>query len=86
MESDNARLISREADHTQFFEAMEIEISDHEARRHWDLMLRTDLPIGAKTIMAIWSSTSLNSLSNSYHSMTQQATLLGLQSSLWSGL
>jgi hypothetical protein len=34
---------------------MEIEISDHEARRHWDLMLRTDLPIGAKTIMAIWS-------------------------------
>jgi len=45
----------READHTQFFEAMEIEISDHEARRHWDLMLRTDLPIGAKTIMAIWS-------------------------------
>ncbi len=23
--------------------------------RHWDLMLRTDLPIGAKTIMAIWS-------------------------------
>jgi hypothetical protein len=43
------------ADHTQFFEAMEIEISDHETRRHWDLMLRTDLPIGAKTIMAIWS-------------------------------
>jgi len=26
-----------EADHTQFFEAMEIEISDHETRRHWDL-------------------------------------------------
>ena len=45
----------READHTQFFEAMEIEISDHETRHHWDLMLRTDLPISAKTIMAIWS-------------------------------
>jgi hypothetical protein len=44
-----------EADHTKFFEAMEIEINDHEARRHWDLMLRTDLPLGSKTIIAIWS-------------------------------
>jgi hypothetical protein len=43
------------ADHTKFFEAMEIEINDHEARRHWDLMLRTDLPLGSKTIIAIWS-------------------------------
>ena len=45
----------RKADHTKFFEAMEIEINDHEARRHWDLMLRTDLPLGSKTIIAIWS-------------------------------
>ncbi len=30
-----------EADHTKFFEAMEIEISDHEKHRHWDLMLHT---------------------------------------------
>jgi hypothetical protein len=34
----------RETDHTKLFEAMEIEINDHESRRHWDLMLRTDLP------------------------------------------
>jgi len=34
---------------------MEIEINDHEGHRHWDLMLRTDLPLGSKTIMAIWS-------------------------------
>jgi hypothetical protein len=46
----------RETDHTKFFEAMEIEVNDHEARRHWDLMLCTDLPLGSKTIMAIWSS------------------------------
>ncbi len=43
-----------EADHTKFFEAIEIKISNHENRRHWDLMLRKDLPLGAKTIMAIW--------------------------------
>jgi hypothetical protein len=47
-------MMLREDDHTKFFEAMEIEINDHEARRHWDLMLRTDLPLGSKTIMAIW--------------------------------
>jgi hypothetical protein len=45
----------RETDHTKFFEAMEIEINDHEARCHWDLMLRTDLLLGSKTIMVIWS-------------------------------
>ena len=45
----------READHMKFFEAMETEIDDHETRRHWDLILRSDLPSGAKTIMAIWS-------------------------------
>ena len=27
------------ADHTKFFEAMEIEIDDHETCRHWDLIL-----------------------------------------------
>ena len=34
---------------------MEIKINDHEAHCHWDLMLFTDLPLGLKTIMAIWS-------------------------------
>jgi hypothetical protein len=33
---------------------MEIELDDHESHKHWTLMLRKDLPIGAKTIMAIW--------------------------------
>jgi hypothetical protein len=45
----------READHTKFFEAMEIEIDDHETCHHWDLILHADLPPGAKTIMVIWS-------------------------------
>ncbi len=33
---------------------MEIKISDHKNCCHWDLMLQKDLPVGAKTIMAIW--------------------------------
>ena len=45
----------READCTKFFEAMEIELNDHEAHCHWDLMVRTDLSLGLKTIMAIRS-------------------------------
>ena len=45
----------RGADHTKFFEAMEIEIDDHKTRHCWDLILRADLPPGAKTIMAIRS-------------------------------
>ena len=44
-----------EADHTKFFEAMEIEIDDHETCHHGDLILHADLPPGAKTIMTIWS-------------------------------
>jgi hypothetical protein len=45
-----------EADHTKFFEAMEIKIGDgdHKNCRHWGLMLHKDLPLDAKTIMAIW--------------------------------
>ena len=42
------------ADHTKFFEAIKIEIDDHETRHHWDLILHADLPPGEKTIMAIW--------------------------------
>ena len=45
----------REEDHKQFFTAMEVELADHEECNHWTLMERKDLPIGTKTIMAIWS-------------------------------
>ncbi len=46
--------ILQEADHTKFFEEMEIEISNHKNCCHWDLMLQKDLLLGAKAIMAIW--------------------------------
>ncbi len=42
------------SNHKQFFEAMEIELDDHESLKHWKIMLCKDLPIGLKTIMAIW--------------------------------
>ena len=45
----------REEDHKQFFQEMEVELSDHEECNHWTLMERKDLPSGTKTIMAIWS-------------------------------
>jgi hypothetical protein len=37
----------------QFFQAMENELEDQETRKHWILMLRNNMPPGAKTIMAI---------------------------------
>jgi hypothetical protein len=45
----------REEDHKQFFEAMEVELAAHEERNHWTLIERKDMPIGTKTIMALWS-------------------------------
>jgi hypothetical protein len=43
-----------ESNHKQFFEAMEVELNDHETHKHWTLMERKNLPQGTKTIMAIW--------------------------------
>ncbi len=45
----------KEEDYRQFFEAMEVEHADHEQRNHWTLMECKDMPVGTKTIMAIWS-------------------------------
>jgi hypothetical protein len=44
-----------ENDRIKFFKAMEVEIRDHKDKCHWTLMLRKDLPVNVKTIMAIWS-------------------------------
>ena len=45
----------QEDDKNEFISAMMKEIKDHEDRNHWNVMLRDDLPKGAKTILAIWS-------------------------------
>ncbi len=54
-ESFNYSQLLREEDHKHFFEAMEVELADHKFWNHWTLMECKDLPIGTKTIMAIWS-------------------------------
>jgi hypothetical protein len=33
---------------------MEVKLADHKEQNHWTLMECKDLPIGTKTIMAIW--------------------------------
>jgi hypothetical protein len=35
------------------FQAMEVELYDHEICKHWNLMESKNLPPGTKTIMAI---------------------------------
>jgi hypothetical protein len=42
-------------DYTEFFHTMEVELDDHETRKHWSLMLQSDMPVETKTFMTIWS-------------------------------
>ena len=46
--------MKRQPDKPQFITAMQNNISDHEKRKHWKLVHRSETK-GAKTIMAIWS-------------------------------
>ena len=41
-------------DRNQFVEAMTKEIGDHMKRKHWEIVLRSQMPRGIKPIMAIW--------------------------------
>jgi len=45
----------KQPDRADFVRATVKKIDDHETREHWKIMLRSDMPEGAKTIMAIWS-------------------------------
>ena len=42
-------------DYCKFVKVMIKEVNDHENRNHWTIMNPRDMPINAKTIMAIWS-------------------------------
>ena len=46
--------MKQQPDKPQFITAMQKDISDHEKRKHWKLVHRSETK-GAKTIMAIWS-------------------------------
>jgi hypothetical protein len=39
----------------QFIEAMTKELYDHESRNHWEIVCRSTIPPGHKTIQAVWS-------------------------------
>ena len=45
----------KEDDFKEFFQAMIEEIEVHEKPNHWTPIDRKDIPVGVKTIMAIWS-------------------------------
>ena len=42
-------------DMPKFVEAMQKEVVDHNEREHWDLIPRSEMPAGMKTILAVWS-------------------------------
>ena len=41
-------------DRNQFVKATTKEIRDHTKRKHWEIVLRSQMPRGIKPIMAIW--------------------------------
>ena len=47
--------VKQHPERASFVEAMIAEINDHEERDHWELLDRSSMPKGYKTIMSIWS-------------------------------
>ena len=45
----------RQFDANEFVQAMMQDMDENESINHWTLMLRSDLPPGNNTILAIWS-------------------------------
>jgi hypothetical protein len=45
----------QQPDSAKFIKAMLKGINDHESRDHWEIVRRTSIPQGHKTIQAIWS-------------------------------
>ena len=45
----------KQIDAPDFIEAMLKEANDHEERKHWTVIPRSEIPKGTKTIMSIWS-------------------------------
>jgi hypothetical protein len=45
----------KQDDRSDFITAMVKEVADHEARNHWTVLNRSEMPEGTKTILSIWS-------------------------------
>ena len=47
--------ILKQDDAADFVKAMNKEVQDHESREHWEVIKRSEIPPGRKTIQSIWS-------------------------------
>ena len=47
--------VLKQGDLKEFVNAMVKEIKDHEDGNHWELIVRSKLPPGAKTVLSIWA-------------------------------
>ena len=54
-ESYTFREMLKQDDASDFIKAMEKESYDHASRGHWEIVKRSAIPLGTKTIQAIWS-------------------------------
>ena len=54
-ESYTFREMLQQDDAASFIEAMKKETNAHESRGHWEVIKRSSIPYGTKTIQAIWS-------------------------------
>ena len=54
-ESYTFREMLKQDDASEFIKAMEKESYDHASRGHWEIVKRSEIPSGTKTIQAIWS-------------------------------
>ena len=48
------REMLRQDDIPNFTQAMRKEVNDRNEREHWDLITRSEMPSGMKTILAVW--------------------------------
>ena len=53
-ESYTYRQMLQEEDAPEFIKAMKTETKAHEERGHWEVVKRSSIPNGVKTIQAIW--------------------------------
>ena len=45
----------KQEDKSDFMKAMSVEVREHEKRHHWEVVKRSTLPKGTKTIQSIWA-------------------------------
>ena len=54
-ETYTVKTMLQQEDVSDFITAMKKEVEDHERREHWEIVPRSSMPAGLKTIMMVWS-------------------------------